>query len=765
MKFSPFDFAAKAVRRVRESAAAILFLRGCTSVGRGCRVAGKPLIRNDGRIVIGNRVRITSRWNPVELSTAPGGVIELGDDVAINYGTLITARNSIRIGHRAQIGNLCVIADAELPIVDTESGAVDESQPIEIGDDVWLAVRVTVMPGASIGDGAVITAGSVVSGRIPRRVVAGGIPARVVRSLDVPDERLDEARESTVAQDPPAAPGEEHVQPDYRGLLVADFTIDELSQVLRGNPDRPRLEARVAPFNQVTPSLLAGAASDAGDFVLVWTRPEAVAPSFDRLLESEVVELSVLLAEVDGFCDLIVKASESYRFAFVATWTTPHWHGGLGLLDAKVGITRALTAMNLRLMERLADSQNVHVLNAQRWIDSAGRQSYSPKPWYMGKLAFPTEVLEEAARDLKAALSALTGLSRKLIVLDLDDTLWGGTVGEQGWQNLRLGGHDAHGEAFVDFQRALKALTRRGVLLAIASKNDESVALEAIDSHPEMLLRRDSFVGWRINWGDKAQNIADLATELNLGLQSVVFIDNDPVERARVREALPEVLVPEWPGDALMYRKTLHGLRCFDTPALTQSDRNRTELYAAEREREQFKSQVGSLQEWLKSLNMRVRVERLSGANVTRVAQLFNRTNQMNLSTRRLTAEELSAWAAEKGRAVWAVTVSDRFGDAGLTGVVSLDRDQQRGRIVDFILSCRVMGRQIENTMVHVVVSHARRLGLSTVEARYARTPKNKPCLEFWQRSGFQREGDSAFVWNTDQEYALPEDIHLERRD
>jgi FkbH-like protein len=172
---------------------------------------------------------------------------------------------------------------------------------------------------------------------------------------------------------------------------------------------------------------------------------------------------------------------------------------------------------------------------------------------------------------------------------------------------------------------------------------------------------------------------------------------------------------------------------------------------------------VGSVEEWLTSLNMRVLVEELSPTNVTRVAQLFNKTNQMNLSTRRLAAEELLAWTADPRRSLWALTVSDRFGDAGLTGVISLEAEDGHGRIVDFILSCRVMGRKVENAMVHLAVERARKLGLGAIEAQYTPTSKNKPCFDFWQRSGFSAEENGRFVWATDREYLLPTEIHLER--
>jgi FkbH-like protein len=272
------------------------------------------------------------------------------------------------------------------------------------------------------------------------------------------------------------------------------------------------------------------------------------------------------------------------------------------MLDGrKGGVTRHLLSMNLRLCETLARASNVFVLNAERWFAASGSRS-NPKAWYLGKIAFPRSVMVEAASDIRASIAGLTGCARKLLIVDLDDTLWGGIVGDVGWEGLRLGGHDGIGEAFVDFQRAIKQLKRRGVVLGIASKNEESVALEAMRKHPEMILREDDFVGWKINWNDKAKNIADLASELNLGLQSVVFIDDNPIERARVRDALPEVLVPEWPDDKLLYPSTFARLRCFDTPAISREDAERTRLYVEERKRDQLQTQVGSIEEWLKSL-------------------------------------------------------------------------------------------------------------------------------------------------------------------
>jgi FkbH-like protein len=314
------------------------------------------------------------------------------------------------------------------------------------------------------------------------------------------------------------------------------------------------------------------------------------------------------------------------------------------------------------------------------------------------------------------------------------------------------------GEAFVEFQHALRALTSRGILLGLASKNEEAVALEAIDRHPEMVLARDHFAGWRINWNDKAQNIADLAAELNLGLQSVVFIDDNPVERARVREALPEVYVPEWPLEKMHYTAALLRLRCFDAPALSDEDVRRAQMYVAERRRGEERARVGSVDSWLGTLGTGLAVEELHPANRQRVVQLLNKTNQMNLSTRRMTEPELAAWADAPGRTLWAFRVADRFGDAGLTGIASLEVEGGEARIVDFVLSCRVMGRQVEEAMVSLLVDEARARGARRVAARYLATPKNVPCLRFWtDRSGFERDAETeTFTWDVERPYPFP---------
>ncbi len=552
-----------------------------------------------------------------------------------------------------------------------------------------------------------------------------------------------------------------------RCLLVGEFNLENLAGLLRNDDTPPRLDDVIlAPYGQTVPTLIDPAAEcwhPEPDLTVVWTLPEQTSPSFARLLEHDFADVAQVEREVAEFCDLLREASRRTDTLLVVSWTQPARRRGLGLLDARpgVGATHALWRMNCVLSERLQDCGNVFVLPGGRWQALAGPKGSSAKLWFMGKIPFGPSVFAEATQDIKAAARAIRGMARKLVIVDLDDTLWGGVVGDVGWENLVLGGHDPEGEAYVAFQRGLKALARRGVVLGIVSKNEEDVALEAIDRHPEMVLRLDDFVGWRIDWSDKAAGVASLTDELNLGLASVVFIDDSPVERARVAEALPEVAVPDWPRNPLSYADALASLPWFDTAAVTSEDSNRTSMYVAERNRRDTRATVGSMDEWLKSLEVVVTVEPLSEVNLPRTAQLLNKTNQFNLHTRRLSERELLSWSSEADNEVWVLRVADRFGDSGLTGIVSLSLASDTATVEDFVLSCRVMGKKVEETMLHVLVTRAGKRGAGSVEAVYLPTPKNVPCLKFFRASAFSETDENRFVWNLGDPYDRPDSVEL----
>ncbi|TKJ17318.1 FkbH-like protein [Candidatus Woesearchaeota archaeon B3_Woes] len=551
-----------------------------------------------------------------------------------------------------------------------------------------------------------------------------------------------------------------------KGLLVSDFNIQNLAGYLKGENDSLIIDVEVAPYDQVIQTLMQynNSTENKKDMIIVWTQPESIITSFKEIIEFEKASLKKIIKEVDDYSSILIEASKKTKTMFVPLWIVPSYNRGHGMIDIKneFGISNVLRHMNMRLIENLKNNSNIFILDSQRWISLVGKQAFSSKLYYMGKIPFNNDVFKEASKDIKSALDGINGFARKLIVVDLDDTLWGGIVGDVGWENLKLGGHDPHGESFVDFQNALKSFSKRGIILGIVSKNEENIAIEAIKKHPEMVLKLDDFAGWKINWQDKAKNIMELTSELNLGLQSVVFIDDNPVERARVREALPDVFVPEWPEDKMLYKSFLLNLRCFDAPLLSEEDVKRTKMYVAERKRENMKESFISIDKWLKSIDMRISVNELSKENIQRTTQLINKTNQMNLTTRRMTESELSDWVKQENNKLLTFSVSDKFGDSGLTGIISIEIEKDVGKIVDFVLSCRVLGRKVEETMLHQLIKYAKDMGLKEIKAKYIPTEKNKPCLGFWKKSGFDyNEKKNTFKWKIDKDFPLPNCIKI----
>jgi FkbH-like protein len=491
-----------------------------------------------------------------------------------------------------------------------------------------------------------------------------------------------------------------------------------------------------------------------------------VTPTFTKVVNFETWSLDELQSDVDAFAAEVRRLANRVKWVFVPTWVVPEFseHRPSIEMNSRVGASAALMRMNMRLAEILAATSNVVLFNTERWIRHGGPRAFNEKLWFLSKTPFSRTVFEEAARDMAATLHGIRGSRKKVLVIDLDNTLWGGVLGDVGWQSITLGGHEPIGEAYVEFQRQLLRLAREGIVLAIVSKNEEAVAMEAIDRHPEMVLRSSDFGGWRINWSDKAQNILDVISELNLGLDAAVFIDDSPHERSRIREALPDVLVPEWPTDPMDYVRALRSLRCFESPAFSSEDRGRTAMYVADRERKKLQLEFGSMEKWLEMLDLEMQAETLTASNLERTAQLLNKTNQMNLTTRRMSVQELAAWAAHENHQMWTFRVKDRIGDYGLCGIASLVVSGSHAELADFVLSCRAMGRGVEDAIVSIVAAGARRAGAETLSASYLATGKNAPCIRWIQQHSWFRPStgsENSFELAVGTDLPLPEHIRV----
>lgn len=353
--------------------------------------------------------------------------------------------------------------------------------------------------------------------------------------------------------------------------------------------------------------------------------------------------------------------------------------------------------------------------------------------WYLSKTPYHKNVFTQVGAYCHSIWNAWHGLSKKVLIVDLDDTIWGGIVGDDGWENLKIGGHDPVGEAYADVQQWVLNLKNQGVVLAICSKNDERNVWEAFEKNLGMILKKSDFAAWRINWNDKAANISELVKELNVGMDSVVFIDDNPAERNRIQLSLPEIFVPDLPADKLLFPSFLESLHCFIKLNLTNEDLRRTEWYQQESERKNNQSQFSSIDEWIASLNIEIRFEPLNDANLMRAEQLLNKTNQMNLRTRRMTREELKSWASEPNHWFYVVYVKDVFGDNGITGLIGFHKTGNEIFVDDFVMSCRIMGRKVEDEMLNFILSKAGEFQVPII-AHYLPTEKNVPVKDFFER-------------------------------
>ena len=406
----------------------------------------------------------------------------------------------------------------------------------------------------------------------------------------------------------------------------------------------------------------------------------------------------------------------------------------------------AIQRLNDALREIAASVTGCHVLDFDALAAYHGRAAVADERLrHIARMELGQTILPMLAMQLAAHVLALRGLGRKCVVVDLDNTLWGGIVGEDGPSGIQLG-PEHPGSAFVEFQNDLLELRRRGILLAIASKNDRDDGLEVIDRHPAMVLRRDAFAAMRIDWQDKPRNVAAIAAELGLGLDSFVFIDDSPAERELMRTMLPAVLTPEWPSDPVRFSEALRSLPDFEVVALTAEDLVRPEMYAAKQRREELQQRMGNEEEYLARLEMVIDVGEAEPGELPRVAQLIQKTNQFNLTTSRHALSEIERMHRAADARIYVLKNEDTFGDNGLVGVAIIRIAGGAAGAVweidSLLMSCRVLGRTIERFFVDHLVREARAAGAVQVVGEYVPTPKNELVRTFYADAGFTGQKD-----------------------
>jgi len=404
-----------------------------------------------------------------------------------------------------------------------------------------------------------------------------------------------------------------------------------------------------------------------------------------------------------------------------------------------------------------ANRANVYVFDLKALVEDVGRaQFYSNKRWYLGGLRFSLAGEKLIAKELERILYAQIVARKKCLLLDLDNTLWGGIIGEDGLEGIQLS-ESGEGARYKDFQRCIRRLGEMGVILGIVSRNNQGDVFEVFENHEHMVLKKEDFAILKIDWSPKAQSIAEVAQDLDIGLDSLVFIDDNPVERESVHSALPEVTVPEFPADTCELSAFLEQIYkdCFFTLESTEEDRKRTEAYLSNAKRAAERSATVSIDEFLAALRTKISLGKLRDDDVPRAAQLTQKTNQFNLTTRRYTEQQVQAFRTTPGMAVFIASVADKYGDNGkvFLGIVrKLSADT--AELDTFLMSCRVMGRFIEDQILDQLVKELRADGISKLLVHLIPSKKNAPARGFIERlSGgrlLSNDASGTMTWEFD---------------
>ncbi len=544
-----------------------------------------------------------------------------------------------------------------------------------------------------------------------------------------------------------------------RVALTGSYTIDQFAAMLPLAALRLdlNLEVRVGLYGQYERDLI-DAESD-----LYAGQPDVIVVAVDdgaaRLPAYSESPKAAVAAEARRWTRLWERAAAYspgtlVQHNFALRPESPYGHLSRGLPGSRFAM---LQALNNALAESTTDS--VSIVDCDRLAADFGRARwFDDRYWIRSKQAVALEAVPLLARHTAAVIAARLGLTRKCLVLDLDGTLWGGVIGEDGLAEIQLGGEGV-GEAFVTFQESVLALKDRGVLLAVASKNNETDAREVFERHPEMRIRLDDISAFEVNWDDKPANLRRIAGTLGIGLDALVLVDDNTVERQIVRRLVPEVDVIALPAEPSQYRRALSEYLGFESVVITSDDRKRTDQYRARRMVVELASSATDIGAFYRDLRMKATTGPFDGRHMQRIAQLIGKTNQFNLTTRRYTVSELESFAESENHVTHYLRLSDRFADHGLVGLVIAKILSDTLDIDTFLMSCRVIGRTVEDHLLALLSKDATRAGCSKLRGTYVPTKKNSVVSGLYERFGFRlvhREDNGTTHWEYDLEAQRP---------
>lgn len=422
---------------------------------------------------------------------------------------------------------------------------------------------------------------------------------------------------------------------------------------------------------------------------------------------------------------------------FIAPAYTPY-----GIIDNKnqIGIKEFINCVNLKLMNLVKADNQIFIMDLENIASSVGKDNiYDKKLYYMSDIPFTGKFLGKLSEECMRYIKAFKGLTKKCIVLDLDNTLWGGIVGEDGPENIKLG-RDFPGNCYRDFQKHLLELHNRGIVLAINSKNNFEDAMKVIENHPEMILRKEHFASIKINWNDKASNLEQIAQEINLGLDSFIFIDDNSAECLLVSSRFPMVKVICLPQDSTRYCEVLKLEQEFDFLFITKEDISRNLSYKQNSFRNELMKTSKNYNDYLINLKMKLFVKEINQFNIQRIVQLINKTNQFNCTTKRYALHDINNMLTNKSFLLRCFQLIDQFGDNGIISVlIAKLNDLERGIEIDtFLMSCRVLGRNLESAIFYYLYELAKINAYTCIKGSIVFTKKNEPVRQLYKNHNFE---------------------------
>ncbi len=549
--------------------------------------------------------------------------------------------------------------------------------------------------------------------------------------------------------------------------LVGTFTLDPVTPYLGRELHRltgkiPQIE--MGPYDQILQTCFdwkntLSARNDT--IVLFWRIEDFLRSEMLNGLRAEDGGFDHAKTRIDELAAAVAHLRQEFSGSIIVT-TPPFPHGpDLDIRNlANVTLAGSLHRQILQhWTEAIGQIKNIDFLDLDGLQRHAGiSDSLDARKWYLYRQPFSEPFWQDIGMALASLIASQKIAPKKCVVLDCDNTLWGGIVGEDGIGGIAIG-DDFPGSVYRDFQQQLLTLYSQGVMLALCSKNNEADVWEIFDNHDRMLLKREHISAHRINWQDKPSNIVEIADELNIGVDSMVFVDDSPIEITHVQEALPSVETIIVPQETAKFPAVFSSFRALDRLSVTSEDRMRNQMMTQERQRREIATKVVSKEDFILSLELKVEVFPVSASTVERVTQLINKTNQFNLTTRRCDLNEVNDMLQSDSELVLAMRVQDRFGDYGIVGVAIISFQKKHAHIDSFLMSCRVLGRNVEDCFLSAIASAAKERGATQITGSYIASAKNHQVANFYSDRGFCKQDNERWKAKLDDLALWPEHV------